>query len=180
MALTTRDKLRRVILLCCHFARNLAYHRAGLDTKGQVRRRGSDFWVTVNGNFLDQCVLEWSKLFGTTGSDRKGVHYWKNAVSDKTRFQTEMFQRIDRAKFDAMFKVMRRYRNKFLAHLDQESKMNFPILESAKESVWLYHEYVVKNEAHPGDLSAPPRDLPTNLEDYYRFCEGEAKKIYGA
>jgi hypothetical protein len=90
-----------------------------LDNKRRVRRQDSDFWVTVNGNFLDQCVLEWSKLFGITGSDRKGPHYWENAVSDKTRFQTGIFQQIDRANFDDMFKVMRKYRNKFLAHLDQ-------------------------------------------------------------
>jgi hypothetical protein len=34
--LTRRDRLRRVTLLCCHFARNLAYHRAGLDNEGHV------------------------------------------------------------------------------------------------------------------------------------------------
>jgi hypothetical protein len=180
VTLTRRDQLRRVILLCCHFARNLAYHRAGLDNKGQVRRRGSDFWVTVNGNFLDECAVEWSKLFGITASDRKGVHYWGNAVSDRTRFEREMFQQIDRAKFDAMFKAVRTYRNKFFAHLDQELKINLPTLEIAKESVWFYHQYIVKKEAQPEDLSAPPSDLPTDVEDYYRFCGGEAKKIYGA
>ena len=57
--------------------------------------------------------------------------------------------------------------------------MNLPILELAKEAVWFYHQYIVKNEAQPGDLSAPPSDLPTDLEDYYRFCDTEAKKIYG-
>jgi hypothetical protein len=134
--------------------------------------------VTVNGNFLDQCVLEWSKLFGITASDRKGVHYWENAVSDKTRFETEMFQIIDRAQFDDMFKTLKTYRNKFLAHLDEEKVMHPPVLNFARDSVWFYHRYIVNNEAKPGDLATPPRDLPTNLEDYYRFCDREATAIY--
>jgi hypothetical protein len=171
-ALTKQEQLRRVMLLCCHFARNLAYYRAGW-RRGQIRR-ATEFWVTVNGNFVDHCVLEWGKLFGITASDRQGVHYWKNVVSDKTRFEMEMFQKVDRAKFDGFFDDMREYRNKFVAHLDQEKVMNIPMLELAKQSVCFYHEYIVGNEAQSRDIAG----LPTDLEDYYRFSDGEAQKIY--
>jgi hypothetical protein len=171
--LTKKKKLRRVILLCCHFARNLAYYRAGWNA-GQLRRRGSEFWVTVNGNFLDECVLEWSKLFGITASDRNGVHYWRNAVADKTHFEQEMFQQIDRTQFDSMLRMMAKYRNRFLAHLDEETTMRPPMLDIAKASVSFYHQYVVNNEVTAEEVS----DLPANIEDYYTFCADEAEKIY--
>jgi hypothetical protein len=161
-----------VTLLCCHFARNLAYHRGGWHA-GQLRRT-AEFWVTVNGNFLDQCVLEWSKLFGITASDKKGAHYWGNVVADKSRFESEMFQQIDRTKFDEMFEAVRKYRNEFLSHLGQEKVMTPPVLNLAEHSVWFYHQYIVSNEAQPGDLAG----LPTHLPDYYSFCDDEVQKIY--
>ena len=49
---------------------------------GEPRHPNRDFWVTVNGNFLDQCVLEWAKLLG----DRRGDHHWMQIVSDPTKF----------------------------------------------------------------------------------------------
>ena len=71
-ALTKRERWRRVVLLCCHFMRNLAYYRVG--HPGEPRPTNREFWLTVNGNFIDQCALEWCKLFG----DLRGEHAWPN------------------------------------------------------------------------------------------------------
>ena len=76
--------LRRVGILCCHCLRNLAYYRAGKDRQRSLFR--GDFQTTVNGNFLDICVLEWCKLF----SDTHGTHYWGNVITDKECFEADL------------------------------------------------------------------------------------------
>jgi hypothetical protein len=88
MPLTRRDRLRRVTLLCCHFTRNLAYYRVA--NPGEPRTPNRSFWVTVDGNFLDQCVLDWCKLL----DDERAQHYWAKIVSDKTRFERELLARL--------------------------------------------------------------------------------------
>ena len=57
--MTREQRLRRCLLVCCHFARNLAYYRA--------RRQSSpgpagDFWISADANFLDVAVMEWCKV----------------------------------------------------------------------------------------------------------------------
>ena len=74
LQMTKIQRLRRIGLLCRHFARNLAYYRAGWVGSSLVR--DSDFWRTVNRNFLDVAVLEWCKLLG----DEKARHYWRKTV----------------------------------------------------------------------------------------------------
>ena len=81
-------RLRRTNLLCCHFARNLAYYRAGWDIKRP--KFTNEFWATVNGNCLDTCVLEWCKLFGNRNDD----HHWHQLADCKDKFREEMFAKV--------------------------------------------------------------------------------------
>jgi hypothetical protein len=72
--MTRRSRVRRLFILCNHFLRNLAFYRTGwrrggVDQEPTLRRKESQFWVNVNGNFIDICALEWCKLFG----DKKGT-----------------------------------------------------------------------------------------------------------
>jgi hypothetical protein len=173
VALSRRDQLRRVALVCAHFMRNLAYQREGRDNGHYLPTR-SEFWITVNGNFLDMCILEWSKLFGATGSDKRGSHYWKNAVTDNARFEAEMFKVIDRAQFEKLFEEARKYRNQFVAHLDDEQVGYIPHLKIAEDAVRFYYRYIQQNEAQPGDL----RGLPADLDDYHDVCAQDARRIY--
>jgi hypothetical protein len=69
---------------------------------------------------------------------------------------------------------MRKYRDKFLAHLDSENVMQIPVLDVAKKAVWFYHSYIVQHEAQPGDLDG----LPVELDHGYAQCEEEARAIY--
>ncbi len=69
---------------------------------------------------------------------------------------------------------MRRYRDKFLAHLDSDEVMNIPSLEIAKNAVRFYHTYIVQHEAQGDDLVG----LPTDLDSGYAQCGKEAQTIY--
>jgi hypothetical protein len=164
-----RDRLRRVVILCCYFARNLAFYRAG---NGYVSNSSPQFWITAYINFLDTAVLDWCKLLG----DPKGNHYWQRVVFDATRFELELLTHlgITADELAAYVTEMRTYRDKFLAHLDDLKDMNVPKLDRAKVAVEFYHGYVVHNEANPGDLEALPGDLPA----YYSRSFGEARSIY--
>ncbi len=113
-----RDRLRRVVILCSNFTRNLAYHRAGKQHSALLlpTHPHADFWLQANANFLDICVIEWCKLF----ADQGGEHYWQNVVGDKIAFKEGLLahtQIMDVA-FDDLIKEIRAYRDKFVAHLD--------------------------------------------------------------
>jgi hypothetical protein len=179
VALTKSEQFRRVTLLCCHFVRNLAYYRA--DKRSQDEFKSADeFWITVHANFIDQCVLEWCKLFVDTKNRQPGEHRWDNVVADKARFQTELFQQIDQTQFQTLVDAMSTACNKFIAHLDDQNKEDTPHMDVAKEAVQFYHGYIVMNEAHPGDNLHPRTvtGLLTDLNDYYSARYREARKIY--
>jgi hypothetical protein len=166
---TRRERLRRVVLVCAHFARNMAYYSAG---HSRLMNGSPQFWITVDGNFIDMAVIEWCKLLG----DRRGKHFWANVVTDAPRFETGMLRHlgITADEFAAYVDEMRRYRDKFLAHLDDLAVMNIPFLDRAKSAVEFYHGHVVGQEAGPSDIAG----LPPDLEDYYRRCFDEAQAIY--
>lgn len=164
-----RDRLRRVVLLCAHFTRNLAYYRAG---HGRLTKTSPPFWLTVDGNFLDMAVLEWCKLL----ADPKGNHFWAKVVTDKAHFEAELLSHlgVGEGEFASYIGQMRDYRDKFLAHLDDLNQMDIPMLDRARAAVEFYHRYVVQHEAGAGDLAS----LPSDLSAYYRQCFDEAKAIY--
>ncbi len=148
-----RDRVRRALILCCHFLRNLAFYRVGWRSR-ECKRRGQ-FWLTVNGNFLDHCVLEWCKLF----ADNKGKHHWRKVISKPEEFEERLLERmrITAAEFEDYIKDMRSYRDKFVAHLDAEPVMQIPRLRFARLSVAFLYDYVLANEDDGGFFpEAPP------------------------
>jgi hypothetical protein len=167
---TKRDRLRRVVLLCAHFSRNLAYYRAGHD---RLTNASPSFWITIDANFLDMAVMEWCKLLG----DQKGKHFWAKVVTDSSRFKAELLSHLGSSpgELAGYINEMRAYRDQFLAHLDDLPEMEIPFLDRARAAVNFYHRYVVQHEAKPGDLV----DLPLDLADYYNHCFAEATTIYG-
>ena len=168
--MTRRDRLRRVVLLCVHFSRNLAYYRAGHD---RLTNASPSFWITIDGNFLDMAVMEWCKLFG----DQKGRHSWVKVVTDPSRFEAELLSHlgIGPRELEGDVNEMRIYRNKFLAHLDDLPVMDIPFLDRARAAVNFYHHYILQREATAPDLDG----LPTDLAVYYDHCFAEATSIYG-
>jgi hypothetical protein len=171
--LTKRERLRRVVLLCVHFARNLAYYRAG---HGRLTKTSPPFWITVDVNFIDMAVIEWCKLLGDRKeSKQKGKHFWAKVVTNPSHFESDMLLHlgVTADQLAAYVDKMRAYRDKFLAHLDDLYVMDIPFLDEAQAAVEFYHRYVVQHEAAPGDLAG----LPTDLADYYNHCFREAKAI---
>ena len=174
-----RDRLRRVVILSCNFARNLCYYRIGQrkefrDLQEPLRNPTATFWRQVNNNFIDTCVMEWCKLF----ADPNARHHWQKIVSDPVQFESSLLGvlELDSASFRKEIEGFRRYRDKFLAHLDSEYVADIPHLDTAKRAVWFYHRHIIESEAQAGDLSG----LQTDLNKGYRECEAEAKTLYSS
>jgi hypothetical protein len=171
-----KERLRIVFILCCSFARNHAYYRAWW---GEERQRlltlahpHRNFWVAVNNNFLDMCVLDWCKLC----ADKRGKHYWGKIVTDPPKFEADLLRHLnlDAEAFEHEINTMRSYRDKFVAHQDLEYSGIFPKFDIAKKAVWFYHAHIVNHEAKPGDLVG----LPLNIETGYEETEQEARAVY--
>ena len=128
----------------------------------------------MNGNFLDVCVLEWCKVFGS----KRDPHCWRNFVSDPSGFKTDLLRHLslDEAEFEKYVQHVLVYRNKFIAHLDSERVMNIPKLDIIKESTCFYLNYVVTKESQTGDLSG--YEPYTDPNRYYEQCADEAEQQY--
>lgn len=175
--MTRKHRLRRVVILCCSFARNLAYYRVGWMKEHQhlldpAKGDSANFWRAVNGNFLDMCVLEWCKLF----ADRKGKQYWEKIVSSTVDFKADLLAHLglDDGAFQKEIETMRKYRDEFVAHLDSAYSVCLPRFDIPKNAVWFYHAHIVRCEAESTDLAG----LQTDLDTGYKQVEDEAKAVY--
>ena len=179
--ITRAERLRRVVLLCSHVMRNLAIYRVGQQNpvgwKEPPFSAEFGFWREINSSSVDMCAIEWCKLFG----DQKGKHFWKNVVTDQNAFENLLFKRLNTSQeeFAAYAISMRRYRDKFVAHLDSDRIMHVPNLDSAKSSIEFYHSYIVDNEAAIGDL-VNLADTARKFSIGYDDCEREAQRVYRA
>lgn len=122
--------------------RNIAFYRAGW--KGKEIRVKGQYAVAANGNFLDIAVLEWCKIF----ADRRGKHHWKKVVDDKQKFEQGLYKylKISKKEYRNYLKSILKYRNKFLAHLDDERVMYIPNLKLARNAVLYLYEHL-RNDA---------------------------------
>ena len=138
-----RLRVRRTFLLCSHFLRNFAFYRAGR-CRGQLIRK-NQFWVTVSNNCLDICVLEWCKLY----ADAKGKHHWKKIVDDQAAFECQLLQCLcmTHAQYNDYIIEMRTYRDRFVAHLDEDETMIIPVLRPARRSVALLYSHIQNVES---------------------------------
>jgi hypothetical protein len=166
MTMTREQRLRRCLLLCCSVARNLAYHRA--------RRRGAhppggDFWISADANFIDVAVLDWCKLL----ADDRAEHGWRKILDQPDRFQAALLDAlaIDVDMWAAIVVRVRRYRDKFLAHLDSDLIMDIPELDQALKATEVYYAWILEHELDPVHHGA----IPPTLAGFYveRLAEGE-------
>jgi hypothetical protein len=162
--------MRRVALLCCHYLGNCAYYIAGWD--GKKLKRDGQFFRRVNGNFLDLCCLEFCKLF----VDKKGQHYWEKVVTNHDAFMAGLLNAVgvSEAGFQEYIKSMKFYRDKYVAHLDEETGGNYPTLAPGKAAAQYLFDYVVQNE---NDDDFFP-DLAQSATDFYAAREAEGNKAY--
>lgn len=170
MSLTRRQRVRRVALLCCHFLRNLAFYKTGWDWKSIKRK--DPFWVTVNGNFLDHCVLEFCKLF----ADKKGKHHWRKVVTDQGAFEAELLAelKMTAAELAAYVETMKAYRDKFIAHLDLDEIMHIPYLNTGRKAVSYLYDHL---RDHEDDDDFLPDAMQT-ATDFYEAMADETDGVY--
>jgi hypothetical protein len=135
MPLTTQDRVRRTAILCGHCLRNIAFYRAGWHNyKPRITRQ---FWISANGAFMDFALLEWCKLF----ADWRGKHHWSKTIVDQSSFSSGLYARLamSEVQFVGYIETMKRPRDKFIAHLDEDNMMMLPRLRPARVSVaYLY------------------------------------------
>jgi hypothetical protein len=128
-----------------------------------------NFWKTVNGNCLDMCVLDWCKLFG----GRNENYSWKRVVEDPDAFKSALLEHLglDDAAFGGQLRTFREYRDKWVAHLDSERIGLYPTLDTAKEAVWFYYEWLGREQVDQEIGSK-------TIEAGYKECEEEARMVY--
>jgi AbiU2 len=137
------------VIVCCRFAQCLAYYRVqrstefcGLLDPEKTDGAGSRFWSAVNGALFDSCVLDWCKLFGRP----KEHHHWRKVVIETAGFEAELLNHLglNKEAFQQVIENMLEHRDKWVAHLDSETKGTYPTFDIAKKAVWFYHAYAVK------------------------------------
>lgn len=160
---------RRQATLSCAIIRNIAYYYAGWITgDGQGRLKDdTDLGRTINSNFIDLAVLEWSKLF----ADWEARHHWRRFVwgtEARTAFRTGLLDTIglDLLAWEQYHTDVKTYRDRFIAHLDDDDVMIPPRLRIALESTVFFYEYLVSN-APAGAIAGR---LPHDLRAYYDAC----------
>lgn len=128
--------------------------------------------MSRNTDLLNRAVLEWCKLFADPGEKR----HWKKIVTDSAGFHAGLIKHLemDDSSVSAYIDIIRRCRNKFVAHLASDRDMTLPVLDTAKRAVWFYHGYVVKHEAAAGDLAG----LALQLDSKYTISANEARAVF--
>lgn len=174
--MSDKDRLRRLVLVCANFGRNLAYFRAGQEKENlpllQERVPFASFWRQVNSNAIDVAVLDWCKLF----ADKTGEHHWAKVVKNRTAFEAGLLRHlgVNASTLEEYIKDMRTFRNKFVAHLDQEKVTSIPDMTLAKSAAEFLLDHVMANEAAPGDLEGLEG---TNIKAGYDTCVAEAREV---
>lgn len=140
-------RLRVTAQLCCDCIRNAAYYESGWSTPTELKKGDSDFWVNLNGNFLDMAVLSWCFLFG----DSKAEFRWNKLIDNQAEFSEKMygFLNCTEKRFEEYISYMRLYRDKQVAHRDRylsgDPEIHFPDLGMAVSSAsFLYSELLKK------------------------------------
>jgi hypothetical protein len=155
-----------------HFLRNAAYYRAW--NAAPIQRRREEFWRTVNGNFIDICVLDWCKLFG----DLKAQHHWSKSVSNRDPFLAGLYikTRLGDASFESYRIEVRTYRDKFVAHLDELNKADIPNLQPGIDSVRYLYDYLVTEEDDVNAFHDAPRSANARYQAHLR----EGRDVHSA
>jgi hypothetical protein len=170
LSLTRRQRVRRVGILCCHYLRNCAYYKAGWD--GKTARRKEQFWRGVNANFMDLCTLEFCKLF----AEARGKHHWRKVITDQPKFLAGLLTKLKmpEAEFNEYIVSMKFYRDKYVAHLDDELEGKYPVLGPGKTAAAYLFDYLLEHEDEGGFF---PDAGGTSIVRYQDWKE-EAEDVY--
>lgn len=161
-------RARRAAMLCCHFARNFAYYSV---FRSSTVLREEGFWLTVHGNFVDVCVLEWCKLFG----NRNGKYHWQNVTLNSQEFRRQLLNMhgIDDAELKRLWNEVKSYRDNFVAHLEEDEATAIPNLNVPYLLTAFYFRALQSDFPDLQSISA----LPQYLDRYYNDCLKQAQEV---
>jgi hypothetical protein len=172
--MTDSKKIARIARLALYCVANIACYRAGWDNTSNPKklRNNGDFWARANGNFLDVATLNWCILF----VDPKEKHYWQRAFVTKDNLVNDLFSHMvmTEGEFNSAVLEIKRYRDKFLAHLDnpQEDILYYPETEFMLKSAKYLFEVLKSNEQTKRALIG----VFINADNYYNDKYEEVRK----
>ena len=170
MKLKREDRIWRAGKMGLACLRNIAYHRAG---SGVVQRgMGGSFWLDAHGNFYFIAVLHWCKLFG----DPKSGLYWDKVIEEPDVFYRRMLKhvKISQTEFEDYKTEIRKFRDKYVAHLDDELPPKFPKLEVMRKTASFLYDYLKQKD---GRWILPP-SAPETSAKHSREMLSEAQATY--
>ena len=149
MATAKIDPIRGAVILLESFTRNLAFYRVSLESCAEPllseTHPDASFWRQVHSNFVDMLTLEWCKLLG----DSNSCYHWQRVIpkGDQSGFEQKILETFchDRKTFHDYVTSMRKYRDKFVAHLDRGNIMKIPSLREAEEVAGHYYSHLVRS-----------------------------------
>lgn len=166
------ERLRRVVLLSCHCLRNVALYRSAWCGSRLIVTR--QFWINANANALDIAVLEWCKLF----ADREGKHHWTRVVVSRTEFRIKLLGVLGMSEpeFQQFVRTVLRYRNKFVAHLDEESTMHIPELRALRRSSAFLYDWLRADAKNAMYLQDATHSAKSFYDFFYRHGREEHRR----
>ena len=170
--MTHRERLRRAGILCCHCLRNIAFYRSWNKAGRPFSKH--QFLINLNGNFLDIAVLEWCKLF----ADTRGKHHYCKVVAESAAFMTDALRSLNltAAEFDAYVDSMKKYRDKFVAHLDELDTMKIPSLDIATKITEFLYQRLLAQESRTDTF----HDAPQSAAKFYKDFVAQGKQAYAS
>jgi hypothetical protein len=126
----------------------------------------------ANGAFLDIAVLEWCKLF----TEFKGKHHWKTVIRDPSTFRKGLRESLGLSggQFDKYAKTVLHYRDKFVAHLDDEVTVQYPIMWPARRSTAYLYNYLLSDPS----LAIYLTDFTHTAKDFYHVMYKHSIREY--
>lgn len=165
--MSSTDHAIRAAFLCCHFARNLAYYNAA---RKELALDKEGFWLTVTGNFVDVCALEWCKLFW----DRGSKYHWQNIFKEPNGFKQDILKThgLDETGLKKLCNEMKDYRNKFVAHLEEKDSTKVPCMSTPYLLVCFYYRRMQCDFQELQSIEALPKFMDRYFDTHLREAEG--------
>ena len=167
--MTDPIKIQRIARWTLHCISNIACYRAGWNETPHPKtlRNNDDFWARANGNFLDAAVLNWCILF----AEADGKHYWLKAFETKVHLANDLYQAMGMTEsaFNDELLEVKRYRDKYLAHLD-----NPP----SRELFYPETEFMLKSTKHLLETLKSNEQTKAALIGVYLNADGHYNEKY--
>lgn len=146
--------LRRVVLTCRDYIREISYHRAMLPYTDHLR---TNIWIYTFNNFINMAVLNWCHLFGNHSDDL----HWLNIIEDSNAFKDELLQTIGISfeEWKLYRKTITDYRNKDVAHIEVRPEGTVPQMDNAIIAVCFYYSKALAELKSLGSYTELPNDL---------------------